>query len=57
LVIPLSHTSGRNAEGALRLRWIIAAALLVYGVMLLERNLAACCESSDKSRESVIAHD
>jgi hypothetical protein len=33
------------------------AALLVYGVMLLERNLAACCESSDKSTDSQIVSD
>lgn len=34
------------------LKWIIAAALLVYGAMLLERTLAACCEVGDKSTGS-----
>jgi len=33
------------------------AALLVYGIMLLERNLAECCELSDKRAGSTVAID
>jgi len=44
-------------ESALRLRWIIAAALLVYGVMLLEQNLAACCEQPNKTEDSMVVMD
>jgi hypothetical protein len=33
------------------------AALLVYGIMLLERTLAVCCELSDKRADSSVAID